>query len=236
MRVLLTQGRPDVAAAIAKGLRRHGAAVDVAVDGDKALFLARVHTYDVVVLDRDGPEVRWTDLRRALNAEKPTTKILMLSSARTTEDLIEGLALGADDYLRKPVRLAELVARLNALARRARDARPATLACADIELDPAQRVAARGGRELDLARREFGVLHLLMAAGGDVVSTEELLASVWDANVDPRSSAVRTTVMRLRRTLGEPAVIETVAGTGYRISATSGTRAAPRRTRRGTGG
>jgi DNA-binding response OmpR family regulator len=217
VRVLLAEDHAGVAASIATGLRRHGAAVDVAPDGGRALFLARVHPYDVVVLDRDLPEVHGDEVCRALNAEQPATKVLMLTAARTTDDVVHGLSLGADDYLLKPFRFAELVARVQALARRAGAARPAVLAHGDLELDPARRTVTRGGREVELARKEFGVLHALMAAGGDVVTTEDLLASVWDANVDPFSNIVRMTVMKLRRKLGEPRVIETVPGVGYRI-------------------
>ena len=217
MRILLAEDHPAVAASIATGLRQEGAAVDVAPDGGRALFLARVHPYDVVVLDRDLPEVHGDDVCRALNDEQPETKVLMLTASRTTEDVVQGLALGADDYLLKPFRFDELVARVHALARRAGPARPAVLTVGDLELDPARRVVTRGGRRIDLVRKEFGVLHALMAAGGDVVSTETLLASVWDANVDPFSNIVRMTVMKLRRKLGEPGVIETLPGVGYRM-------------------
>jgi DNA-binding response OmpR family regulator len=217
VRVLLAEDHAGVARSIAKGLRRHGAAVDVAPDGGRALVLARVYAYDVVVLDRDLPEVHGDEVCRTLNAEQPGTKVLMLTAARTTDDVVEGLSLGADDYLLKPFRFAELVARVHALARRAGPARPAVLACGDIELDPARRVVTRAERTVELARKEFGVLHVLMVAAGDVVSTEDLLASVWDANVDPFSNIVRMTVMKLRRKLGEPGVIETVPGVGYRL-------------------
>jgi DNA-binding response OmpR family regulator len=217
MRVLLAEDHPGVAKSIATGLRRHGAAVDVAPDGGQALYLSRVHPYDVVVLDRDLPEVHGDDVCRALNSEQPDTKVLMLTASRSTDDIVAGLSLGADDYLLKPFRFAELVARVEALARRAGAARPAVLEHRGVRLDPAKRTVARGDAEIDLARKEFGVLHALMAAGGDVVSTEDLLASVWDANVDPFSNIVRMTVMKLRRKLGEPNVIETVAGVGYRM-------------------
>lgn len=217
MRVLLAEDHPGVAKAVATGLRRHGAAVDVAPDGGQALYLARVHPYDVVVLDRDLPEVHGDDVCRALNSEQPDTKVLMLTASRTTDDIVAGLSLGADDYLLKPFRFAELVARVEALARRAGSARPAILSHQGIQLDPAKRTVMREGIEIDLARKEFGVLAELMGAGGDVVSTEELLASVWDANVDPFSNIVRMTVMKLRRKLGEPNVIETVPGVGYRM-------------------
>ncbi|HET6510249.1 MAG TPA: response regulator transcription factor [Baekduia sp.] len=217
MRVLLAEDHPGVATSIATGLRRHGAAVDVAPDGGRALYLARVHPYDVVVLDRDLPEVHGDDVCRALNSERPDTKVLMLTAARGTDDIVEGLGLGADDYLLKPFRFAELVARVEALSRRAGSARPAVLERQGVRLDPARRAVTRDGAEVELARKEFGVLAELMGADGDVVSTEELLASVWDANVDPFSNIVRMTVMKLRRKLGAPNVIETVPGVGYRM-------------------
>ncbi len=217
MRVLLAEDQPRVAAAIAKGLRRHGAAVDVAQDGASALRAARVHPYDVVVLDRDLPEVHGDDVCRALNAEQPATKVLMLTAARTTDDLVSGLALGADDYLPKPFRFDELVARLHALARRAGAARPAVLRAGDVELDPLRRTAMRAGRDLGLSPKEFGVLEALLAADGAVVSPERLLERVWDANVDPFTNTVRMTVMKLRRKLAEPAVVQTVPGAGYRV-------------------
>jgi DNA-binding response OmpR family regulator len=217
VRVLLAEDQPRVAAAIAKGLRRHGAAVDVAQDGASALRAARVHPYDVVVLDRDLPEVHGDDVCRALNAEQPATKVLMLTAARTTDDLVSGLALGADDYLPKPFRFDELVARLHALARRAGAARPAVLRAGDVELDPLRRTAMRAGRDLGLSPKEFGVLEALLAADGAVVSPERLLERVWDANVDPFTNTVRMTVMKLRRKLAEPAVVQTVPGAGYRV-------------------
>jgi DNA-binding response OmpR family regulator len=217
MRVLLAEDHPGVAKSIATGLRRHGAAVDVAPDGGQALYLARVHPYDVVVLDRDLPEVHGDDVCRALNSEQPDTKVLMLTASRTTDDIVAGLSLGADDYLLKPFRFAELVARVEALSRRAGAARPTVLERQGVRLDPARRTVIRDGVEIDLARKELGVLRELMAADGAVVSTEDLLASVWDANVDPFSNIVRMTVMKLRRKLGAPNVIETVAGVGYRM-------------------
>jgi DNA-binding response OmpR family regulator len=217
MRILLAEDEPRVAAAIARGLRRHGAAVDVAGDGAAALFHARVHPYDVVVLDRDLPEVHGDDVCRALNAEQPDTKILMLTAARTTDDVVTGLALGADDYLGKPFRFAELIARVHALARRAGPARAPVLRRGDIELDPARRAATRSARDLELSLKEFGVLEALLVADGAVVSPEDLLERVWDANVDPFTNTVRMTIMKLRRKLGDPPVVHTVPGAGYRI-------------------
>ncbi len=217
MRILVTEDEPRVAAAIARGLEREGAAVDVAGDGERALFLARVHPYDVVVLDRDVPGVHGDDVCRALNAERPATKVLMLTAAASMEDVVDGLRLGADDYMVKPFRFAELLARVHALARRAGIARPAVLVRGDLRLDPARHVVVRAGREVDLSPKEFGVLLELMAAEGTVVSAEALLERVWDANVDPFTNTVRMTVMKLRRKLGEPAVIRTVPGAGYRL-------------------
>lgn len=217
MRVLLAEDEPRVAAAVAKGLRRHGAAVDVAPDGADALYHARVHPYDVVVLDRDLPEVHGDDVCRTLHAEQPETKILMLTAARGTNDLVEGLALGADDYLAKPFKWDELVARVHALARRAGAARPAVLQRGDLQLDPARRSVTRAGIPISLSPKEFGVLEALMAAEGAVVSLEELLEKVWDENVDPFTNTARMTIMKLRRKLGDPGVVETVPGAGYRV-------------------
>ncbi len=217
MRILLAEDEPRVAAAIAKGLRGHGAAVDVAPDGAAALYNARVHPYDVLLLDRDLPEVHGDDVCRALRGEQPELKILMLTAARTTDELVEGLALGADDYLGKPFRFAELVARVHALHRRSGAAAPPVLRHGDVELDPARRSATRGDRELGLSPKEFGVLEALLRADGAVVTAEQLLESVWDANVDPFTNTVRMTVMKLRRKLGEPAFVHTVPGAGYRV-------------------
>ena len=217
MRVLVCEDEPRVAAALARGLRRHGAAVDVAADGAQALYRARVHPYDVVVLDRDMPEVHGDEVCRTLNRERPETKILMLTAARGTDALVEGLRLGADDYMGKPFAFEELLARIHALARRAGLARPAVLRAGDLELDPARRRATRAGRELALSPKEFGVLEALLAADGAVVSPEQLLERVWDENIDPFTNIVRMTVMKLRRKLGEPALIHTVAGAGYRV-------------------
>ena len=217
MRVLVCEDEPRVASALARGLRRHGAAVDVAADGAQALYHARVHPYDVVVLDRDMPEVHGDVVCRTLNSEQPETKILMLTAHRGVDALVAGLALGADDYLGKPFAFDELLARVHALARRAGPARPVVLRAADVELDPARRSVRRGARELALSPKEFGVLEALLAADGGVVSPEKLLERVWDENIDPFTNIVRMTVMKLRRKLGDPPLIHTVAGAGYRI-------------------
>ena len=217
MRVLVAEDEPRVAAAVARGLRREGMAVDVAPDGASALFKARVHPYDVVVLDRDLPEVHGDDVCRELAAEQPATKVLMLTAARSTDSLVEGLALGADDYLPKPFRFAELVARLRALGRRCGEALPPVLRSGELELDPGRRVATRAGAPLDLSPKEFAVLEALLAARGQVVSPEALVDQVWDEQLDPLSNTLRMTVMTLRRKLGDPPLIETVRGSGYRL-------------------
>ena len=217
MRILLAEDEPRVAAAVAKGLRGHGAAVDIAPDGAAALFHARVHPYHVLLLDRDLPEVHGDQVCRTLRQEQPELKILMLTAARTTDELVGGLALGADDYLGKPSRFAELVARVHALHRRSGPARPPVLVHGDLALDPARRSATRGRRDLGLSPKEFGVLEALLRADGAVVGAEQLLETVWDANVDPFTNTVRMTVMKLRRKLGEPAIVHTMPGAGYRL-------------------
>jgi DNA-binding response OmpR family regulator len=217
MRVLVAEDEPRIAAAVARGLRREGMAVDVAGDGASALYKARVYPYDVVVLDRDLPELHGDEVCRTLTAEQPRTKVLMLTAARSTDELVAGLALGADDYLPKPFRFAELIARLRALGRRTGEARPPVLEAGDVTLDPARRVATRAGAELDLTVKEFGVLQALLEAQGAVVTPEALLERVWDENLDPLSNTVRMTVMTLRRKLGDPPLIETVRGAGYRV-------------------
>ena len=171
----------------------------------------------MVVLDRDLPEVHGDDVCRTLSAEQPRTKVLMLTAARTTDELVQGLSLGADDYLTKPFRFAELVARLRALGRRTGDARPPVLQAADVVLDPAARTASRAGLDLDLTLKEFAVLQALLEAQGAVVTPEELLERAWDEQLDPLSNTVRMTVMTLRRKLGDPPVIQTVRGSGYRV-------------------
>jgi DNA-binding response OmpR family regulator len=218
VRVLIAEDERRLADAIARGLRREGMAVDLAPDGSDALFKARVVRYDVLVLDRDLPGVHGDEVCRTLRDERPETGILMLTAAGTLDDLVQGLSLGADDYLPKPFRFAELVARIHALARRASPSRPAVLWHADIELDPARRSVKRAGSEIQLARKELSVLEALMAAEGATVSPEELLERVWDDQIDPFTNVVRMTIMTLRRKLGDPPVIETVIGVGYRMS------------------
>jgi two-component system response regulator VanR len=217
MRVLVAEDERRVADAVVRGLRREGVAVDHAPDGASALFKARVHDYDVIVLDRDLPELHGDEVCRALAAEQPDTKVLMLTASGTLDDLVDGLALGADDYLPKPFAFAELVARVHALARRNGQARPPVLHAGDVELDPARRTVSRAGIPIELTPKEFGVLEVLMAADAATVSVEDLLERVWDEHADPFTNTVRMTVMTLRRKLGEPAVVHTVVGAGYRV-------------------
>jgi DNA-binding response OmpR family regulator len=216
VRVLVAEDDVELAGDIAEGLRDRGIATDLAHDGACALQKGRVYRYDVVVLDRDLPGVHGDAVCVALRDGGSDARILMLTAAASIGDRVEGLTLGADDYLPKPFAFAELVARLYALARRA-PAGPPVLIRGDLALDPARRRATRAGRELSLTRKELGVLEVLLAADGKVVSAEELLERVWDENADPFSRTVVVTLTRLRRKLGEPKVIETVRGTGYRV-------------------
>jgi DNA-binding response OmpR family regulator len=217
MRVLVAEDELRLADAIARGLRREGMAVDLAADGTDALIKARVVRYDVIVLDRDLPGMHGDQVCRSVRAEQTETGILMLTAAGELEDLVEGLAIGADDYLPKPFRFAELVARIHALARRSTPSLPPLLTHGDLELDSARRTLTRAERPIELARKEFAVLEVLMSSQGATVSAEELLHRVWDEHADPFSNVVRMTIMTLRRKLGEPPAIETVIGVGYRM-------------------
>jgi DNA-binding response OmpR family regulator len=217
MRVLLVEDHAKLAVTVATGLRREGMAVDVVFDGADALSHAAATPYDVVVLDRDIPIIHGDEVCRRLVADGSESRILMLTAARGVADRVEGLGLGADDYLPKPFDFSELVARIRALGRRSRPALPPTLVQGDLRLDPARRIATRARRHLDLSPKEFAVLELLLGTGGAVVSQEEIFESVWDESLDPFSQAVKTTISRLRAKLGEPPLIETVARSGYRI-------------------
>ncbi len=219
MRVLVVEDEVPLADALARGLRREGMAVDVAYDGDLGLEKALMTRYDVLILDRDLPLMSGDELLGHLHADGALTRVLMLTAAGGLADRVKGLELGADDYLTKPFAFEELVARVRALGRRATPASPPVLhGAGGLELDPARRTATREGRDLDLTRKEFGVLAELLRAGGAVVSSEELLDRVWDENADPGTTIVRVTVMTLRRKLGEPQPLTTVVGSGYRIS------------------
>ncbi|MBV9607501.1 MAG: response regulator transcription factor [Solirubrobacterales bacterium] len=217
MRVLVVEDQRRLADAVAEGLRREGMAVDIAYDGADALTHVIVNRYDVVVLDRDLPAVHGDQVCRALVDQHAEARVLMLTAASTIADRVEGLELGADDYLPKPFEFAELVARVRALGRRPGMAVPPKLERGDVTLDPSRRVAFRGDRRLLLSPKEFALLEYLLAADGRVISAEELLARVWDEAADPFTSTVKTTIGRLRGKLGEPAVIETVREAGYRI-------------------
>jgi DNA-binding response OmpR family regulator len=218
MRVLLVEDDLPLADVTARGLRRDGFAVDVAPDGEDAVDRLAVVDYDLVVLDRGLPGLSGDALCEQLAAEGATARILMLSAASELDQRVEGLSLGADDYLSKPFAMTELVARLRALGRRVHRATPPTLHWADVCLDPGRRTATRGRRSLPLANREFAVLEMLMLAEGTVVSAETLIERVWDDGLDPFSSVVRVTMCSLRRKLGDPPLISTVAGSGYRLS------------------
>jgi DNA-binding response OmpR family regulator len=217
MRVLVVEDQRRLAEAVAEGLRREGMAVDISYDGADALTHVSVNTYDVVVLDRDLPAVHGDQVCRALVEQHAEARVLMLTAASTIADRVEGLELGADDYLPKPFEFAELVARVRALARRPGTAIPPKLENGEIMLDPSRRVAFRGDRRLLLSPKEFALLEYLLAADGRVISAEELLARVWDEAADPFTSTVKTTIGRLRAKLGEPPVIETMREAGYRI-------------------
>jgi DNA-binding response OmpR family regulator len=217
MRVLLAEDDAALAAVIARGLRRSALAVDVAHDGEAALDKARLVAYDVVVLDRELPGVHGDVVCRELHVEDSGPRILMLTASGSVEDRVEGLSLGADDYLPKPFAMAELVARVRALARRSRPAHPARLVWRDIWLDPARRTSGRRDTTIRLTNREFALLEELIASNGAIVSSEELMERVWDDKLDPFSNIVRVTILTLRRKLGDPPVIETVPGAGYRL-------------------
>jgi DNA-binding response OmpR family regulator len=220
MRVLVTEDDEILATTVAVGLRREGMAVDVALDGEAALDHLALNRYDVVVLDRDLPGVHGDDVCQAIVAGRSESRVLMLTAARSVRERVEGLGLGADDYLPKPFDFAELVARVRALGRRATAPLPPRLEHGDLSLDPARRVAVRAGRRLPLTPKELAVLECLLAADGRPVPAEELLERAWDEAADPFTSTVKTTVRRLRAKLGDPPVIETVRESGYRIGGT----------------
>jgi DNA-binding response OmpR family regulator len=219
MRVLVVEDFEVLAAAIGTGLRREGMAVDVVLDGDDALEHLAVTRYDVVVLDRDLPGTHGDEVCRRLVAGPSGSRVLMLTAAGTVRERVDGLGLGADDYLPKPFDFAELVARVRALARRSATPLPPVLEAADVTLDPGRRVAFRAGRRLDLSPKEFAVLECLLSPPGQVVSAEDLLERAWDEAADPFTTAVKSTIRRLRAKLGDPPLIHTVREGGYRIGA-----------------
>jgi DNA-binding response OmpR family regulator len=220
MRVLVVEDFEILAAAIGTGLRREGMAVDVVLDGTDALSHLAVTRYDVVVLDRDLPGTHGDEVCRRIVAQRSQGRVLMLTASSTVKERVDGLGLGADDYLPKPFDFAELVARIRALGRRCAAPLPPTFECGDVTLDPGRRVAFRAGRRLELSPKEFAVLECLLACAGRVVSAEELLERVWDEAANPFTTAVKTTIRRLRAKLGDPAVIHTIRESGYRIGET----------------
>jgi DNA-binding response OmpR family regulator len=217
MRVLVVEDFEVMARSIATGLRREGIAVDVVLNGNDALSHLAVTRYDVVVLDRNLPGVHGDEICRRIVAEDSGSRILMLTAASTVKERVDGLGLGADDYLPKPFDFAELVARVRALARRTSTPLPPTLECGDVTLDCSRRVASRAGRRLELSPKEFAVLECLLSSQDRVLSAEELLARVWDEYADPFTTAVKTTMRRLRAKLGNPPMIHTIREAGYRI-------------------
>jgi DNA-binding response OmpR family regulator len=217
MRILVVEDESFLADMVAEGLRRQTMAVDVAYDGDTAMELVDVNEYDVLVLDRDVPGVHGDDICRALAQRGDSLRILMLTALGTVYDRVSGLNLGADDYLAKPFAFDELVARVRALGRRAVPPVPPVLEAAGVTLDTGQQLVHRDGRLVPLSRKEFAVLEVLMRARGNVVSAEELLERAWDQHADPFTKVVKVTVSKLRAKLGEPPVIVTVPGSGYRM-------------------
>jgi DNA-binding response OmpR family regulator len=217
MRILVVEDEQILADAIAEWLRRESFAVDIAYDGGAALERLAVNSYDVVVLDRDLPVVHGDEVCRSIVDSPATARVLMLTAAAAVRDRVAGLAIGADDYLSKPFAFAEMSARVHALMRRNQAAQRPVLERSGIRLDPLRRAAWRDGRPVELANREFAVLAELLRAEGAIVSHEELLERVWDEHIDPFTNVVRVTMMKLRKKLGEPPVVETVTGAGYRL-------------------
>lgn len=217
MRVLIVEDHVQMADTLAKGLRRHTMAVDVAYEGFEALEKAQANDYDVIVLDRDLPGLHGDEICRRLHADGTRSRIIMVTAAASLSDLVGGLDLGADDYLPKPFELEELLARLRALGRRSTTVSSSVMTFADLELDPARVLVKRGGRHLILTPREFSVLAILMRADGAVVSAEELFEQAWDDRADPFTASVRVIMSRLRAKLGDPPLIDTVVTKGYRL-------------------
>jgi DNA-binding response OmpR family regulator len=217
VRVLVAEDHERLARSVAAGLRRYGMTVDVALDGDDALARLGSNRYDVVILDRDLPGTHGDDICRSLVAGRSEARVLMLTAASSVKDRVDGLGLGADDYLPKPFDFSEMVARVQALGRRPGASQSGRLCYGDLSLDPATRVAARAGRRLVLRPKELAVLECLLEAQGRPVSAEELLERVWDAVTDPFTTTVKATINRLRATLGPPPIIETVRDSGYRV-------------------
>lgn len=217
MRVLVVEDHAELADTIAEMLRRDGIAVDIANDGEAGVFKARVYEYDVLVLDRDLPKLHGDEVAAQVIASGARSRILMLTASSDVQDRVEGLSIGADDYLTKPFAFAELVARVRALSRRAQPALAPVLEAGGVRLDPGPRLVTRNGQRLELSVKEFAVLELLMSVQGRALSTEEILARAWDDRADPFTNVVKVLISRLRRKLGDPPLIETVSGGRYRI-------------------
>ncbi len=217
MRVLVIEDEPDLVASLERGLRRQGMAVDVALDGDEGLSKALVTDYDVILLDRNLPGTHGDVVCDELQRVRVRASILMLTASGAVRDRVAGLELGADDYLAKPFDFGELIARIRSLARRSEPVAPPTIVAGDLTVDTSRRRATRQGDPLDLTAKEFAVLEIIVSAAGRVVSSEELLERAWDEFADPFTNVVRVTIANLRRKLGEPAIIETVIGAGYKI-------------------
>lgn len=217
MRVLIAEDEQLLADTIADGLRRLSIAVDVCYDGQSALDLVSTHRYDVAVLDRDMPVRTGDEVCREIAASDDNVRVLMLTAASGIRDRVDGLSIGADDYLTKPFAFAELVARVQALSRRSRPALKPVLERGGLLLDPARHYASRDGRVLDLTPKEFAVLEVMLRADGEIVSAEDLLEQAWDEHADPFTNAVRVAVMTLRKKLGDPPIIATVPKAGYRL-------------------
>ncbi|MCA2226442.1 response regulator transcription factor [Nonomuraea aurantiaca] len=218
MRIMVVEDARPLAEVVAEGLRDQGMAVDITYDGLSAAAKLELTEYDVVVLDRDLPGLHGDTLCQMISERPDRPMVLMLTAAGAPGDRVSGLTLGADDYLAKPFHFPELVLRVQALARRRPDARPRTLRAAGIELDPIHRTALRDGRQLNLSVKEFALLQALLRASPGFLSAEELLERVWDENADPFTNTVTVTIGRLRRKLGEPPVITTTPGVGYRLA------------------
>ena len=217
MRILVVEDEVKLAELIEKGLRAEGMAVDVCFDGADALYRASINRYDVVVLDRDLPVVHGDEVCQRLGDGEDRPRVIMCTASAAESEELEGLALGADDYVTKPFSFPMLIARIRALARRSGPYRPPVLERGDLILDSTRRFVTRNGVPLALARKELALLEALLEADGDVVSAEQLLERVWDDGIDPFTNAVRVTIMKLRRKLGDPPLIETLPGEGYRL-------------------
>jgi DNA-binding response OmpR family regulator len=221
MRVLIVEDSRTLADAIGEGLQDEGIAADIAYDGLQAASKLDVNNYDVVVLDRDLPGVHGDTICRMITERESPAMVLMLTASGSASQRVSGLSLGADDYLAKPFHFPELVLRIRGLARRRPTAQARVFRAAGVELDPLRHTATRDGRQLDLSAKEFALLEALMRAQHAVLSAEHLFGQVWDENVDPFTNTVHVTISRLRRKLGQPTVIETISGVGYRVTESS---------------